>query len=241
MPSWCSGRWRPGATWCRRDHVARAAGRRAAGRPRPDPAEGISVVSQPGSPSPTDRPHDGARHRARGGVPGDSRHHLMVRRRPPTPTRRHTCRSVLPGRDGHGADAADLLRRLYPAEHPVIGLGGAADTTVGAVSAAALAIRRAPGAAGAGRQTTQPVPGASPGSWRGCGRPVAVPGTGSRTTGRSDRSCWRRRTRSTTRSRMPPGPSSPRSWGTCCSRSCSTRSMRPRPASSTCRMSSARS
>jgi MazG family protein len=47
--------------------------------------------------------------------------------------------AVLPGRHGHGADAGDLLRRLYPAEHPVVGLGGAPDTTVGAVSAAALA------------------------------------------------------------------------------------------------------
>ena len=47
---------------------------------------------------------------------------------------------VLPGRHGHGDDAADLLRRLYPGEHPVHGLDGAADTTVGTVSAAELAV-----------------------------------------------------------------------------------------------------
>ena len=45
---------------------------------------------------------------------------------------------LLPGRDGHGDDAADLLRRLYPAHHPVIGLDGAADTTVSAVTSASL-------------------------------------------------------------------------------------------------------
>ena len=48
--------------------------------------------------------------------------------------------AVLPGRHGHGDDAADLLRRLYPGEHPVHGLDGAADTTVGTVSAAELAV-----------------------------------------------------------------------------------------------------
>jgi len=48
--------------------------------------------------------------------------------------------AVLPGRHGHGDDAADLLRRLYPGEYPVHGLDGAADTTVGTVSAAELAV-----------------------------------------------------------------------------------------------------
>jgi MazG family protein len=38
---------------------------------------------------------------------------------------------VLPGRHGHGAGPAALLRRLYPADHPLLGLH--ADTTVGAV------------------------------------------------------------------------------------------------------------
>lgn len=47
--------------------------------------------------------------------------------------------SVLPGRHGHGADPADLLRRLYPADHVVLGLGDAADTTVASVTTAELA------------------------------------------------------------------------------------------------------
>ena len=34
---------------------------------------------------------------------------------------------VLPGRHGHGADPAELLRRLYPAGHPLRGLAGTAD------------------------------------------------------------------------------------------------------------------
>jgi ATP diphosphatase len=47
--------------------------------------------------------------------------------------------ALLPGRAGHGADAADLLRRLYPTEHPVHGLDGVPDTTVGSLGAADLA------------------------------------------------------------------------------------------------------
>lgn len=47
--------------------------------------------------------------------------------------------SVLPGRHGHGADPADLLRRLYPADQPLLGLAGSGDTTVGAVTAPELA------------------------------------------------------------------------------------------------------
>src|SRR5215211_268965 len=42
-------------------------------------------------------------------------------------------RPALPGRTAHGSDAAMLLRSLYPAEHPVRGLDGAADSTVGAI------------------------------------------------------------------------------------------------------------
>jgi tetrapyrrole methylase family protein/MazG family protein len=46
--------------------------------------------------------------------------------------------SVLPGRSAHGADPADLLRALYPADHPLHGLSGAADATVGTATAALL-------------------------------------------------------------------------------------------------------
>jgi tetrapyrrole methylase family protein / MazG family protein len=46
---------------------------------------------------------------------------------------------LLPGRDGHGAGTASLLRRLYPATHPIRGLGGAVDTSVGAVTDVELA------------------------------------------------------------------------------------------------------
>ncbi len=46
--------------------------------------------------------------------------------------------SVLPGRHGHGDDPVAMLQRLYPADHPVIGLEGAADTTVGALVAVDL-------------------------------------------------------------------------------------------------------
>jgi MazG family protein len=41
---------------------------------------------------------------------------------------------LLPGRHGHGTDPADLLRRLYPPDHPVMGLAGAGDTTVATVT-----------------------------------------------------------------------------------------------------------
>ena len=46
---------------------------------------------------------------------------------------------ALAGRHAHAADAATLLRALYPADHPLHGLAGRADTTVGEVDAAALA------------------------------------------------------------------------------------------------------
>jgi tetrapyrrole methylase family protein/MazG family protein len=48
---------------------------------------------------------------------------------------------ALPGRQAHASDAAALLRALYPAAHPVLGLEGAPDTRVGDVTAAALAER----------------------------------------------------------------------------------------------------
>ncbi|HWH37611.1 MAG TPA: nucleoside triphosphate pyrophosphohydrolase [Candidatus Limnocylindrales bacterium] len=46
---------------------------------------------------------------------------------------------ALPGRHAHAADAPALLRSLYPAEHPVHGLDGAADTTIGRLTPEALA------------------------------------------------------------------------------------------------------
>ncbi|MCY7418351.1 MAG: nucleoside triphosphate pyrophosphohydrolase [Chloroflexi bacterium] len=48
--------------------------------------------------------------------------------------------ALLPGRHGHGADAAELLRRLYPAGHPVQGLDGASGSTVAELSSADLAM-----------------------------------------------------------------------------------------------------
>ena len=45
--------------------------------------------------------------------------------------------AVLPGRHGHGADPVALLQRLYPADHPVLGVTG--DGTVGMADAASLA------------------------------------------------------------------------------------------------------
>jgi len=45
---------------------------------------------------------------------------------------------ALPGRSAHAAGAATLLRSLYPADHPVGGFGGAADSTVGAIDDDAL-------------------------------------------------------------------------------------------------------
>ncbi|HXQ95493.1 MAG TPA: nucleoside triphosphate pyrophosphohydrolase [Candidatus Acidoferrales bacterium] len=46
---------------------------------------------------------------------------------------------VLPGRGAHGGSPLDVLAALYPGSHPVLGLAGAADATVGALEAADLA------------------------------------------------------------------------------------------------------
>jgi len=46
---------------------------------------------------------------------------------------------ALAGRAAHAGGAAQLLQSLYPADHPVHGLGGTADTTIGALSEAELA------------------------------------------------------------------------------------------------------
>jgi len=45
---------------------------------------------------------------------------------------------VLPGRASHGSRPTDLLRALYPAEHPVHGLEGATNSTIGEITDAAL-------------------------------------------------------------------------------------------------------
>ncbi|MGC8635112.1 MAG: nucleoside triphosphate pyrophosphohydrolase [Candidatus Limnocylindrales bacterium] len=50
--------------------------------------------------------------------------------------------SVLPGRAGHGSTPLDVLRALYPSNHPVLGLDGAPDTTLAALDPAELS--RAP-------------------------------------------------------------------------------------------------
>ena len=47
--------------------------------------------------------------------------------------------AVLPGRAGHGGSPVDVLATLYPAAHPVLGLAGAPDSTVGTLDAAVLA------------------------------------------------------------------------------------------------------
>jgi hypothetical protein len=47
--------------------------------------------------------------------------------------------TVLAGRHGHGSDPGALLRRLYPASHPVLAEAG--DTTIGEVATEALAAR----------------------------------------------------------------------------------------------------
>jgi tetrapyrrole methylase family protein / MazG family protein len=46
--------------------------------------------------------------------------------------------AVLPGRAAHGSDPAGMLRALYPADHPLHGLSGTADTSVGAATTAIL-------------------------------------------------------------------------------------------------------
>lgn len=45
----------------------------------------------------------------------------------------------LPGRAAHGSGPSELLRALYPADHPLLGLDGAAELTLGDATDAALA------------------------------------------------------------------------------------------------------
>ena len=139
----------------------------------------------------------------------------------------------LPGRAGPaGREPVALLRRLYPAEHPVGRFGAPDGTSVGALDPGCPG---RPALSRAGRRRSSPPqgPGRCPGSRPGCASRTAARGTASRPTPRCASTCSRRRTRSTTRSRPAPRPSWPASSATCGSRSCSTRSSPPRPASST--------
>ena len=145
------------------------------------------------------------------------------------PPRRRRC----PGATAATArDPVAVLRRLYPADHPVGRFGRPDGTTVGALTAADLA-RAAVPRARSRRSPTSPRRGACPGSPPGSASPTAARGTASRPTSRCATTCSRRRTRSTTRSRPARRRSSRASSATCCSRSCSTRSSPRRRACST--------
>ena len=128
-PARCSGRWRPGATWRRPDHVARAPPRGAARRAwrwtwrtgsrscrseallrRPvDPTMALVILPDdaPAAVAPSGRRRAG----------------------------RRTCPRCCRAATDTARTPADLLRRLYPGDHPVHGLDGAPDTTVGALIA----------------------------------------------------------------------------------------------------------
>ena len=130
----------------------------------------------------------------------------------------------LPGRAGPaGRDPLTLLRRLYPAEHPVGRFGAADGATIGSLDAPRPSPRRStsPRSPPSWRS---PVRGRCPGSRPGCASPTAARGTASRPTPRSASTSSRRPTRSTTRSRRAPRPSWPASSATCGSRSSCTRS-----------------
>jgi tetrapyrrole methylase family protein/MazG family protein len=91
-----------------------------------DPADGLQVVALDRL---AGRPFD----------PGVAL--LLVPARPVPPETQpgaSTQAAVLPGRHGHGADPVALLQRLYPADHPVLGVTG--DGTVGMADTASLAV-----------------------------------------------------------------------------------------------------
>ena len=96
---------------------------------------------------------------------------------------------VLPGRHGHGPDPVDLLRRLYPPDHPVrCSMTGPTPRSKSWLDD--LCRARSWSAAAGPRQRGQPLGLAVAG-----GRlraPDGCPGTASRTTGRCARSCWKR-------------------------------------------------
>ena len=151
----------------------------------------------------------------------------------PCRRRARTAPRPLPGRAGPaGRDPLAVLRRLYPADHPV-GRFGAADGADGRDARRGRARRPAlprPGGAGAGRRGSV---GDALDRRPAARSPTAARGTASRPTPRCASTCSRRPTRSTTRSRPAPRRSWPASSATCGSRSSCTPSSRPRPASST--------
>ena len=140
---------------------------------------------------------------------------------------------VVVGREAHGDGPAAMLRHLYPASPPRarprrrLGIHRRRADRRGArgwLLARARAHR--------GAQHRQPARPAV--ARRSTARARRLP-VGSRAGPPSLRSsCSRRRTRSTTRSTRAPRRRWPRSSATCCSRSCSTPSTRPRTACSTC-------
>jgi MazG family protein len=70
-------------------------------------------------------------------LPGDTHAHMDPASHGPSaaePDAPEYRPQVLPGRDGHGDDPAELLRRLYPPDHPVTGLDGASSSTVGEIT-----------------------------------------------------------------------------------------------------------
>src|SRR5918999_1150789 len=75
-------------------------------------------------------------------LPAHDRGQPDVRRRPddviPDGDQAVFAPRILPGRHAHGPGLADILRALYPADHPVVGLDGAPDATAGSVDDAAL-------------------------------------------------------------------------------------------------------
>src|SRR4051812_6288750 len=119
MRAWCSKRSRPGATWSLPEmsslelilgELPDAYGL--------DAADGVQLVTVDAL---TRRPIDPTMALvvlpAR---PGDAaRPHGPAAPSPADPDAPAFLPALLPGRHGHGADAADLLRRLYPSEHPV--------------------------------------------------------------------------------------------------------------------------
>jgi len=138
----------------------------------------------------------------------------------------------LPGRHATVASGAiGVLRRLYPADHPVGRIGATEAATIADLDEAALTapLYLAPVAP----ELAFASPGPCRGSRTGCASPTAVHGIESRLTPRSRSIFSRRRTRSTTRSTAARLPTWPASSAISTCRSCCTRSSPPRQASST--------
>ena len=109
--------------------------------------------------------------------------------------RRAAARAGRPG----GRDPLAVLRRLYPADHPVGRFGAATATTVGGLDRGRS--RRPALPRPLTPERPPPDPGRCPGSRHRLRRPTAARGTASRPTRRCASTSSRRRTRSTTRSR----------------------------------------